>query len=173
MSMETIPGEAYDQERGVRTTLQVCYILYGLSYVLGGVPAIIAIIIDYIKKDDAENYPTLRQHFTWQINTFWGLLALGVVGCLLLLVGIGFIILFAGWCWGMYRAIKGWIYLSGGRSLYGDSVASQSAQHCSPSTQGRPAYRPGATPAGPRFCVNCGSQLEPDSAFCSNCGKKI
>lgn len=170
MSMET-PGETYDQERGVRTTLQVCYILYGLSYILGGVTAIIAIIIDYVKKDDAEAYPTLKEHFTWQINTFWGLLVLGVLGCLLLLVGIGFIILFAGWCWGMYRAIKGWIYLSSGKSLYGPP-APQTAQQQQP-VQGRPAGRPGPMGAGPHFCGNCGSPLDPDSAFCSNCGKRI
>ncbi|SNS16867.1 Uncharacterized membrane protein [Humidesulfovibrio mexicanus] len=160
---------AYDmRENGLRKTLQLCYALFGLGYVCGGIPAIVAVIIDYIKKDDAIGYPLLQEHFRWQINTFWVQLGIGIVGAMTLLFVIGFPILIIGFCWGLYRAIKGWIYLSDGRSLYGYSQP------------GAPTQTPYAQPqqtvqanAGKRFCTSCGGQLEPDAAFCSNCGAKL
>ena len=38
-----------------------------------------------------------------------------------------------------------------------------------PAPQPAPAYRPGQ----PRFCIYCGSRLEPGDLFCSNCGHRI
>ena len=35
--------------------------------------------------------------------------------------------------------------------------------------QPAPAFRPGQ----PRFCIYCGSRLEPGDLFCSNCGHRI
>ena len=38
-----------------------------------------------------------------------------------------------------------------------------------PEPQPAPAFRPGQ----PRFCIYCGSRLEPVDLFCSNCGHRI
>ena len=38
-----------------------------------------------------------------------------------------------------------------------------------PEPQPAPAFRPGQ----PRFCIYCGSRLEPGDLFCSNCGHRI
>ncbi len=195
MSMENMQGETFDQKRSVRTTLQVCYTLYSLSLILGGLPtvsffifsghrlyflfgivaAVVATIIAYTQGGDAEDYPTLKEHFAWQINTFWGLLALGIVGCLPwwwdALSTASIIPSVAGWCWGLYRVIKGWLYLSSNKSLYGDTAPRMAQQ--SSSAQARSDDRPGQAAPGPRFCVKCGNPLEPNSSFCSNCGNKI
>lgn len=157
------------RERSLSSTLSLCYILYGLSYVFGGLPAIIAIIVDYVKKDDAIGYPIFEEHFQWQINTFWGLIALGIIGLITFLAGIGILILIFGFFWGLYRAIKGWIYLSDGRSLYGNPQAAPQAPQA-PYAQPQSDFQPGATR---RFCTKCGGQLEADAAFCSNCGAKL
>ncbi len=79
--------------------------------------AIVAIVINYVKKEDvAGTY--LESHFRWQIRTFWyGLLwaAIGVVTYLLL---IGIVILFVDFVWFLYRIIKGWLYLNENRPMY-------------------------------------------------------
>ena len=38
-----------------------------------------------------------------------------------------------------------------------------------PEPQPAPAFRPGQ----PRFCIYCGSRVEPGDLFCSNCGHRI
>ena len=38
-----------------------------------------------------------------------------------------------------------------------------------PEPQPAPVFRPGQ----PRFCIYCGSRLEPGDLFCSNCGHRI
>jgi len=105
-------------EEGLRKTLYLCYALYGLSYVFGGLPAIVAIIINYIKRRDAEKYPLLAAHFTWQKNTFWAGLVIGIVGLFTFFLLIGFPIIIGGGVWMLYRSIKGWIFLAEGKQLY-------------------------------------------------------
>jgi uncharacterized membrane protein len=86
------------QMKSLRSLTQAVYILYALSY-FAGITAIIGIIINYVKKDDVAG-TWLESHFRWQIRTFWfGLL-------------IGMAILFANFCWIIYRIVKGWLNLN-------------------------------------------------------------
>lgn len=68
------------------------YALQGSAILLGGIPGIIAIIIAYIKKEEAKG-TWLYSHFEWQITTFWSGFIGAVIGLMTLFIGVGFVIL--------------------------------------------------------------------------------
>jgi uncharacterized membrane protein len=90
---------------------------------LSGWPSIIAVIINYVKRDEVRG-TWLESHFRWQIRTFWfGLLWVSL--CVLFIVatfGLGILIAwlplgFVGF-WFIYRIIRGWMALSDRRPMY-------------------------------------------------------
>lgn len=114
------------------TITQVVYALHALSLVIGafgsatvigaflfGWPSIVAVIINYVKRSEAEG-TYLESHFRWQIRTFWYALlwtvVVGLLGALLAIVLVGFAIwivgLFALGLWAIYRIARGWMRLS-------------------------------------------------------------
>ena len=100
----------YTDEKRIESTKKVVflvYILYALSY-LFGITYLIGLIIAYVKKDDAE-VAWIKDHFRWQINTFWITLILGIVGTLTIFIGIGWLILLGSAIWNIYRIAKGWL----------------------------------------------------------------
>jgi len=104
--------EPLDAERlrGLRTLTHVLYALYAVYWLTGGVSLLIAIILNYLKRDDARGTP-YEPHFTWQIRTFWFALAGHLIGIALFIVVVGVPILWAVAIWTLYRIIKGWLYL--------------------------------------------------------------
>ncbi len=119
------------------TTTHVTYALHALGLAIGafgaatvigtfvfGWPSIIAVIINYIKRDDARG-TWLESHFTWQIRTFWFALLwtciVGILGALLVIVLVGFAIwalgLFALGIWAIYRVARGWMRLNAGQAM--------------------------------------------------------
>ncbi len=102
------PSEA--QISSLRSIVQVVYVLYALSY-FAGITAIVGIIINYVKKDDAAG-TWLESHFRWQIRTFWFGLLWAVIGIATFVIMIGAAILFANLCWIIYRIVKGWLNLN-------------------------------------------------------------
>ncbi len=101
-----------------RKILQFCYIMYGLVFITG-ITAIVAIIVDYIKREDVEDDPLLASHFRWQIRTFWfGLVWSGLAVPLVLAMGLGVAVGFAVSVWYIYRLVKGWIRLMEDRPMY-------------------------------------------------------
>jgi uncharacterized membrane protein len=100
-----------DQLASLKQITMVVYILQALGFLTGGVTAIVAIVINYIKREDVAG--TLYQnHFDWQIRTFWWGLLWGVIGTALIIVVVGFAVLFVAWIWTIYRVIKGWLKLT-------------------------------------------------------------
>ena len=114
----------------VRTT-HIVYALHALGLALGafgaasvlgsflfGWPSIIAVIINYVKRNEARG-TWLDSHFTWQIRTFWfalawaALVALVSIPLAVVLVGIGTWIagMFALGVWAIYRIGRGWLRL--------------------------------------------------------------
>lgn len=101
---------------------------FGAATVLGsfifGWPSIIAVIINYVKRNDARG-TWLESHFDWQIKTFWYAVAasilIAVSGALLAIVLIGFAIwaigFFALGIWAIYRIALGWMRLKDGRAI--------------------------------------------------------
>ena len=108
-----VPGD--EKMKSLKSLTQVVYILYALSY-FTGITAIVGIIINYIKKEEVAG-TWLASHFDWQIRTFWYGLLWAVIGTATMVILIGFAILFANFCWIIYRIVKGWLNLNENRPM--------------------------------------------------------
>ena len=116
------------------TVVHVVYALHALSLLIGittaativgafvfGVPSIIAVVINYIKRGEARG-TFLESHFRWQIRTFWFALLWCVIGTMMFVtfVGIPFavMIFLAAGVWVIYRIARGWLALRDRKPLY-------------------------------------------------------
>ena len=81
-----------------------------------GWPSIIAVVLNYVKRDEARG-TWLESHFRWQIRTFWfGLLWVSLcVGLVIATLGLA---IFVVWLplglvsvWLVYRIARGWLRL--------------------------------------------------------------
>jgi len=104
-----------DEKANTKVILAV-YILYGLSYLVG-ITYIVGVIIAYIKRDDAK-IEWIRDHYRWQINTFWITLVLNFLGALTIFIGIGWVLILGANIWNIYRIVKGWLKLNDEVSPY-------------------------------------------------------
>lgn len=89
-----------------RQLVIIIYALYAAALFLGGIPAIIAIVINYVKRSEVQ-HPVLASHFTWQIRTFWIGLAIAIIGFITTFLFIGFFILLGVLIWDIYRLVRG------------------------------------------------------------------
>jgi uncharacterized membrane protein len=105
-----------ERERGLRTLTHVLYALYAIHWFTGGISLLVAIIINYVKRDDVAGTP-YEAHFQWQIRTFWWSMLGYLIGAALLIVMIGIPILSVVGIWVLYRIIKGWLYLYDNKPL--------------------------------------------------------
>jgi uncharacterized membrane protein len=104
-------------EKALKTVATVVYALQGLGVVLPLVlPWIVAVIIDYVKKEDAAG-TWLESHFRWQIRTFWWSVLWLLIGGILAFIVVGFAVLAATLIWMIYRIVKGWLRLSEHREV--------------------------------------------------------
>jgi uncharacterized membrane protein len=116
----------------VRLT-HIIYLLHGFSVLMGilgpaliittfltGWPSIIAVIINYAKRDDVRG-TYLDSHFGWQIRTFWYTLLWVVIAALLFITVIGivlaYIVAVGAGVWVFYRIVRGWIALNDGKPM--------------------------------------------------------
>jgi len=83
---------------------------------LSGWPSIIAVIINYVKRNEVRG-SFLDSHFSWQIRTFWWSLLWLVIGGVLTLVLVGWAILGLTGLWILYRIIRGWLALLGRNAM--------------------------------------------------------
>lgn len=98
------------QLASLKNILLVVYALQALSFAFG-VTAIVGLVIDYIKRDEAAG-TVYASHFDWQIRTFWWGLLWSVVGIALAIFFVGFVVLFVVWVWAIYRVVKGFLKLN-------------------------------------------------------------
>jgi len=119
------------------TITNVTYALHALGLAIGafgtasvvgaflfGWPSIIAVIINYVKRDQARG-TWLESHITWQIRTFWfallWALVIGAVGAVLAIVLVGFAIWIVGFfvlgLWAIYRIVRGWLAFRDRRAI--------------------------------------------------------
>ena len=105
-----------EQLAGLKNVTMVVYALQALSF-FWGVPAIVGIVINYVKREDARG-TVYESHFDWQIRTFWWGLVWAVVGLLLAIVMVGFVVMFVAWIWMIYRVVKGWLKLTEGQPVH-------------------------------------------------------
>ncbi len=113
--MTTSEAEKSVSDKSLTT---IIYALYALSVVIG-VSCLVAIIINYVKRDDVKG-TWLESHFRWQIRTFWFSLLWGLIGFALTFVVVGIFVLFADLLWYIYRIVKGWIRLNDGKPMYAE-----------------------------------------------------
>ena len=118
-----------DQDPNRSLTL-VLYVLYIIAIFTGGLLALIALIINYIKLNDVRG-SIFESHFIWQIRSFWwylfwnvmafvpffflfftgdnpDLFAGGALGSTIFCVSV----IAIAWIWIVYRAIRGIITLN-------------------------------------------------------------
>lgn len=87
-----------------KTNLQVIYVLYLASFVIG-ITGIVGIVLAHLNSGKSEAW--LESHYTWAIRTFWlGLLGALVSG-LLMIVFIGMLLMPLVALWIIIRTIVG------------------------------------------------------------------
>ncbi len=109
------------------TLTHVIYALHAFTVVTGlltpalivtafltGWPSIIAVILNYLKRDEARG-TFLESHFRWQIRTFWFALLWVAIAWLLVFtlfgIPIAVTIFMAAGLWVLYRIVRGWLRL--------------------------------------------------------------
>ena len=119
---------SYSVDKDSNRTLTIAlYILYIVAIFSAGILAIVALVINYIKRGSVQG-SIFESHFTWQIRTFWWYLIWNMIAFLPFIflfftsdnpnafagVALGattFCIAVIGlsWIWIVYRAIRGLI----------------------------------------------------------------
>jgi uncharacterized membrane protein len=137
--VEATPAETatdaaeHQPETSLVTLAHIVYGLHALSIVVGvlsaatvigsflfGLPSIVAVIINYVKRSDVRG-TWLDSHFRWQIRTFWYGLAWSLVGALLVITILGLLVAWAVFLgagiWVIYRVARGWLTLKDGKPM--------------------------------------------------------
>ncbi|MDF3833707.1 hypothetical protein P3W85_12220 [Cupriavidus basilensis] len=113
----------HDRLGSLRKLMHILYALYAIFWLTGGITALVAIVVGYVKRDDAQG-TLYASHFTWQIRSFWWSVAWAVLGGALFATMILIPLAFAVWgvlsVWMLYRIVKGWLYLNDGKPMYQD-----------------------------------------------------
>jgi uncharacterized membrane protein len=112
--MEPMPTPE-EKMASLKTLTAVIYGLYALS-LLSGVTAIVAIVLNYIKREEAQG-TWLESHFSWQISTFWWSVLWCVVGAITWIILIGWIVWGVAFVWFIYRIAKGWLNLNDNKPM--------------------------------------------------------
>ena len=129
-----MPEPQTTAEPSLVNTTHLIYALHALSLLIGitsaatiigafifGVPSIIAIVINYLKREEARG-TYLESHFRWQIRTFWFAVLWCLIGTMLVVTFIGIplalAIFFATGIWVIYRIARGWLALRDRRPMY-------------------------------------------------------
>lgn len=111
----------------------IIYALHALSVIMGligsafvitsfltGLPSIIAIIINYTKRNAVRD-TYLDSHFSWQIRTFWFAFLWMIFAVILFItvfgIALSYIITVGAGLWISYRIIRGWLALNEGRPM--------------------------------------------------------
>ena len=132
MSDEQINSEGPSLD-GLVTITYVMYGLHAFSALTGlmssafvvtafltGWPSIIAVIINYVKQDEARG-TYLESHFRWQLRTFWfalfWLLIAGVLVFTLIGIPVAYVLLLFVGLWVLYRIMRGWLNLADRKAI--------------------------------------------------------
>jgi uncharacterized membrane protein len=120
--IDTGSSKTSEELASLKQVTMVVYALQALGFLTGGVTAIVAIVVNYVKREDVAG-TIYQSHFEWQIKTFWWGLLWGVLGMLSLVILVGFAVLFAAWVWTVYRVVKGWLKLTEGKPVMPSAIA--------------------------------------------------
>ena len=112
--METLPASD-EKLASLKTLTTVIYALYAVSLFIG-ISAVAAVVLNYIKREDAQG-TWLESHFRWQIGTFWWGLLWVVVGWIAWLILAGWLVWGVAGIWFIYRIAKGWLNLNDNKPM--------------------------------------------------------
>ncbi len=107
---------------GDRTIMHVLYGMHTVAWASLGTLAVIALIINYIKRSD-EHDPLYILHHSYMVRTFWWtVLWMIPAGLVAFVMGVTIILLPLAWVpfsivglWYLYRCIKGWLRFNDNR----------------------------------------------------------
>ena len=110
MNQVDLPLGTASRQSDLRLLTHILYGLHALSAFSGGTFAVVAIIINYVKRSSLPDV-FYRSHYRWQARSFWlTLIWLTVTAPLFLLFWFPGM---AAWCivwlWYLYRFIRGWL----------------------------------------------------------------
>lgn len=117
MSDGAHPVAISSSDDSLKTFAMVGYILMVASVLTGGLAAVAALVLAYVKRGDAGN-SWVASHFTWQIRSLWWCLAWSVLGGVTLAFGVGWLILVGVCVWYVYRIVRGLVRLTDRRAAY-------------------------------------------------------
>jgi len=86
------------------TNVMVIYILYLASLAIG-VTVLVGIVLAYVNRGKAGGY--IESHYTWLIRTFWIGLLYAFISAVLMILVVGFLLMFAVAVWFIVRCIIG------------------------------------------------------------------
>jgi uncharacterized membrane protein len=122
MQLDTDSGKP-PREAALQRVATIDYVLHMAGPLLSmGVLSVIALIINYVKREDARG-TIYESHMTWMIRTFWWTLFWIIISALpaLLLTMLSFGLLgflfIVPTLWYLYRMIKGLLWLNEGRPM--------------------------------------------------------
>lgn len=112
----SVPELIERKTSGDRLVMHILYALHTLAWFSGGSFAVVALIINYIRRAD-ELDALYRTHHSYMIRTFWWTLGLLVILAPLWLLFVlpGWIAYVAVLLWYLYRCIRGWLRFQSGR----------------------------------------------------------
>jgi len=111
----------------MRGNARMVYVFQALG-LLCGLPAVPGLLLAYANRGAARD-TWLDSHCDWQIDTFWGMFYLGLLGLVVFLVGgfflgdgmlgrgPGLLVLLGAAAWSIDRIVKGWTRLSDGEPV--------------------------------------------------------
>lgn len=99
-----------------RTLVLAAYVLH-LVGAVAGVPSLIGLLINYLKRGDCAE--PMASHHRWMIRSFWWALLWVVLGAVLTLLVIGWAVMGLAWLWYLYRHVRGLIALVNGDLMPG------------------------------------------------------
>jgi uncharacterized membrane protein len=124
-----LPAElrTHDPRQSLSTLTHVMYALHIASVFSAGIFSVIAIIINYVKRNDLPDL-FFRSHFRWQARSFWfTLLWLALTLPLWILFIPGWVAWGVIGLWYLYRFIRGWLAFADGRPMPMPAAPAQGA----------------------------------------------
>jgi uncharacterized membrane protein len=102
-----------------RTVMHVLYALHTIAWLSMGMLAVVALIVNYIKRGD-EHDAVYASHHNYMIATFWWTVLWLVVTAPLwaLLIIPGAVAYTIVGLWYLYRCLRGWLRFSDGRTPF-------------------------------------------------------
>ncbi len=110
--LDATPRPPQPQSEGERTLMHVLYAMHTIAWISMGTLAVIALVVNYLRRDDTRN-PAYGVHHQYMIRTFWWTLLWLVVTSPLYLLFIlpGLIAQGIVGLWYLYRCLRGWMRL--------------------------------------------------------------